>query len=59
MADAAITLYDNCVTISDHHSAGQLTESDIRQAADAWKESRRYWELSEAFLFGPAADAFF
>ena len=56
MADAAITLFDNCVTISDHHSAGQLTESDIRQAADAWKESRRYWELSEAFLFGPAAD---
>lgn len=56
MADAAIELYDNCEVISDHHSAGTLTTADIQAAAEAWKESRRYWELSEAFLFGPAAD---
>lgn len=56
MADAAIKLYDNCETISDHHTAGILTTADIAAAADAWKDSRRYWELSEAFLFGPAAD---
>lgn len=56
MADAAIELYDNCETISAHHSAGTLTDADIAAAANSWKESRRYWELSEAFLFGPAAD---
>lgn len=56
MADAAIELYDNCVIISEHHSAGSLTTADVAAAANAWKESRRYWELSEAFLFGPAAD---
>lgn len=56
MADAAIELYDNCETISAHHSAGTLTEADIATAANSWKEARRHWELSEAFLFGPAAD---
>ncbi len=56
MADAAIELYDNCEIISQHHAAGALTTADIAAAANAWKESRRYWELSEAFLFGPAAD---
>lgn len=56
MADAAVELYDNCVTIQEHHAAGSLTEADVKAAADSWKESRRYWELSEAFLFGPAAD---
>lgn len=56
MADAAIELYDLCEVISDHHAAGTLSTTDIANAANAWKESRRYWELSEAFLFGPAAD---
>ena len=56
MADAAISLYDHCNTIRDNYKAGKLSTSDVKAAADAWKESRRYWELSEAFLFGPAAD---
>lgn len=56
MADAAISLYDCCATIQQHYDAGTLTQADVKAAADAWKESRRYWELSEAFLFGPAAD---
>lgn len=56
MADAAINLYDCCRTMQEHFTAGNLTESDVKEAAEAWKESRRYWELSEAFLFGPAAD---
>lgn len=56
MADNAIKLYDLCETISDKHEAGTLSEADIVAAGNAWKESRRYWELSEAFLFGPAAD---
>jgi predicted lipoprotein len=56
MADAAIALYNDCVTISEHHAAGTLTTADITTAANDWKESRRQWELSEAFLFGPAGD---
>ncbi len=56
MADAAIELYNNCLTIQSHHTAGTLTQADVKDAADAWKESRKQWELSEAFLFGPAAD---
>ncbi|MCM1369501.1 MAG: hypothetical protein NC204_03920 [Candidatus Amulumruptor caecigallinarius] len=56
MADAAISLYDYCEVIQNNHANGTLTTADIKNAADAWKASRKYWELSEAFLFGPAAD---
>lgn len=56
MADKAIELYELCEVISDKHAAGTLAQSDIVAAGNAWKESRKYWELSEAFLFGPAAD---
>lgn len=56
MADNAIKLYDLCETISEKHADGTLTSQDISAAAQAWKDSRRYWELSEAFLFGPAGD---
>jgi predicted lipoprotein len=56
MADAAIDLYEYCTVIQDKHAAGTLTSSDVQNAADAWKTSRKYWELSEAFLFGPASD---
>lgn len=55
MADAAIQLYDRCVDIRDKFAAGSLTEDDIRSAGEAWKTSRKNWELSEVFLFGPAA----
>ena len=56
MADAAINLYDAVEQMQAKHANGSLATADISKAADAWKESRRYWELSEAFLFGPAAD---
>ena len=56
MADAAVDLYDACLEIQAKHAEGNLTTSEISRAANAWKESRRNWELSEAFLFGPAAD---
>jgi len=56
MADNAIKLFDLCEEISRKHAAGTLTQADIVAAGDVWKASRRYWELSEAFLFGPAAD---
>ena len=56
MADAAIELHDLCLTIQSKHAAGTLTSADVKAAADTWKKSRKSWELSEAFLFGPAAD---
>ncbi len=56
MADAAISLYDKCVDIRDKFSKGTLTESDVKSAGEIWKLSRKSWELSEAFLFGPATD---
>ncbi len=56
MADAAVTLRDLCHAMQAKHAAGTLTESDIRAAGDAWKLARKQWELSEAFLFGPAAN---
>jgi predicted lipoprotein len=56
MADAAIELFDYCEVMQEKHSAGTLTGADVQNAATAWKTSRKYWELSEAFLFGPASD---
>lgn len=56
MADAAIELRDLCHVMRDKHAAGTLTTADIEAAGSAWKQSRKSWELSEAFLFGPAAN---
>lgn len=56
MADYAIELASLCEEMQAKHSAGTLERSDIEAAGNAWKNSRRYWELSEAFLFGPAAN---
>lgn len=28
----------------------------VQEACDSWEKARRYWELSEAWLYGPAAD---
>ncbi len=56
MADAAVTLRDLCYDMQRKHADGTLTESDIKAAGDAWKLARKHWELSEAFLFGPAAN---
>uniref|UniRef100_UPI000A9671AF imelysin family protein n=1 Tax=Bacteroides thetaiotaomicron TaxID=818 RepID=UPI000A9671AF len=56
MADAAIDMYDKCVAMQEAHTAGNLTTDMIKAAGEAWNTSRKYWELSEAFLFGAAAD---
>ncbi|MDE6010811.1 MAG: hypothetical protein K2F87_05150 [Muribaculaceae bacterium] len=55
MADAAIEMCDLCHTMQDNFSRGNLTTADIKKAGEAWKLARKNWELSEAFLFGPAA----
>ena len=56
LSDATIALYEKCEIIMAHFEAGTLTEADVRAAADKWENARKYWELSEAFLFGPAAN---
>jgi len=56
MADAAISLYDQCEVIMQKYEAGILAETDIKTAAGYWEQARSYWELSEAFLYGPAAN---
>lgn len=48
LADAAILLSNDCKDLS--------TQAKVNKACDDWKAARRYWELSEAFLFGAAAD---
>lgn len=56
MADAAITLHECALEIQAKHAAGSLQQADVDAAAQAWRTSRKHWELSEAFLFGPAAN---
>lgn len=56
MADAAIEMCDLCHAIQDKYLAGNLSTEDVRKAGEAWKAARKNWELSEAFLFGPAAN---
>lgn len=56
MADAAIEMRDLCRVMQSKHAEGTLTQADIKAAGEAWKRARKNWELSEAFLFGPAAN---
>lgn len=55
LADASMKLADLCDAMCDAGVAN-LTETKIAEAGDAWIEARRYWELSEAWLYGAAAD---
>ncbi len=48
LADYAILLAEDCEDLS--------TQAKVDQACSDWKEARRYWELSEAWLYGAAAD---
>ncbi|MCM1005809.1 MAG: hypothetical protein NC402_05880 [Prevotella sp.] len=56
MADAAVRMQKLCHVMQEKHEAGTLTQEDIKAAGEAWKEARKFWELSEAFLYGPAAN---
>ena len=56
MTDASIELLSLCETMQEKHTAGTLATADIQAAGEAWKRARKSWELSEAFLFGPAAN---
>ena len=56
MADHAVALSKACDAMMDAFNAGNLTSSLVANAGKEWKESRKYWEQSEAFLFGAAGD---
>ena len=68
---AIITQYVNGVVVPTYKSladeANELaalcqqlrenpTQSKLQECCDKWISARKYWELSEAFLFGAAAD---
>ena len=56
MADASIILSTKCDAMKDAFSAGTLTTDLVKEAGMAWNNARKYWELSEAFLYGAAHD---
>lgn len=56
MADNAILMSQACDDIYSAFQAGTLTTEMIQTAGKYWNESRAYWEKSEAWLYGPAAD---
>lgn len=55
LADAAVSLADVCDEMCTAGTDGLTTEM-IERAGRRWIEARRYWELSEAWLYGAAAD---
>lgn len=50
------TLETTCATLYAHAKAGTMTQADIDAACEAFKDARREWERSEAFLYGAATD---
>lgn len=51
LADEAIELATLCEELRQNPS-----QSKVDECCESWISARKYWELSEAFLFGAAAD---
>lgn len=56
MADNAILMSDACNAIAEAFGNGTLTTEHVKAAGNYWNLCRDYWEKSEAFLYGAAAD---
>lgn len=56
LAIKADALYNACQNLKTKRQNGTLTQADIDAACAAFKEARKYWEQSEAFLYGAASD---
>lgn len=56
LAENCKTLNEACTTLYQHAVAGSMTQSDVDAACEAFKNARREWERSEAFLYGAATD---
>ena len=50
LAKNARDLYSTCTTLYKSAEAGTMTQSQINAACEAFKNARREWERSEAFL---------
>ena len=55
MADAGLTLLDQCGQILAKVEAGEDYSKLMSDAGTSWRAMRKHWEQSEAFLYGPAA----
>lgn len=55
MADASIELHNACLAMRNA-GTGNVTTEMVQTAGNAWIKARRYWELSEAWLYGAAGD---
>ena len=51
LADAAMDLANLCAELKE-----KPTQENVKKVCDKWIEARKYWELSEAFLYGAAKD---
>ncbi|MDR1726198.1 MAG: peptidase M75 [Bacteroidales bacterium] len=49
LANEALELSERCKTLQQ-----QATQENVQAAAQKWIDARKYWEESEAFLYGPA-----
>ena len=56
LRDNAKVLKDACDKAYANAKAGNLSDADITSACEAFKNARREWERSEAFLYGAAAN---
>lgn len=54
LADASISLTEICEEMEESYGDNTKLAQLVGEAGTAWKEARRHWELSEAFLFGAA-----
>lgn len=55
MADAGMTLLEQTEAILDKVEKDEDYTTLMRDAGTSWRLMRKYWEQSEAFLYGPAA----
>lgn len=56
LANHTQSLYEACQNLYAKKQSGQLSQADIDAACTAFKNARKDWEQSEAFLYGAATD---
>ncbi len=56
MADEGLQLLSECEGILEAVDNGDDYSQLMVQAGQSWRAMRKYWEQSEAFLYGPAAN---
>lgn len=54
MADGGVILLQQCEEILNKVEQGGDYSALLKDAQTSWRNMRKYWEQSEAFLFGPA-----